>query len=198
MTTRSINTKSTPKYGRPGCKEAVWAKLKIIRGKNPNIWRKDAGNNILHFDDHGKIASPHGWDIDHIIPKAQGGSDEIENLQALHYTLNRACGMRLDKPGLDPMDLHEMRKMILYDRMQCHIKSTITPLGVLNVQRCKRSQICEGRTMYVKATPLTRANLANILHIDRINKRVTIKWLDSNYKQDVIYDTILFEQVEGL
>ena len=177
----------TPKYGRPGCKEAVWNKLDKIRGKNPDIWRKDAGNNILHFDYHGSITSPYGWDIDHIIPKAQGGSDEIDNLQALQYTINRGCGMRVNKPGLAPMDLHEMRKMILYDRMKCHIECSI-----------KLSQICVGRTMYVKATPLTRANLANIIHIDRINKKVTVKWLDSKYKQDIIYDKILFEEVEGL
>ena len=178
--------KSAPKYGRPGNKEAVWVKLDRIRGKNPDIWRKDAADNILRFTDHGIVASPYGWDIDHIIPKAQGGSDEIENLQALQYTTNRACGMRLvNKPGLDPMVLHEMRKRILYDRTQCHIK-------------IKPSKIQEGRTMYVKSTPLTRAALAEILCVNKKGRRVTIKWLDSKYKEDVIYDGILFEEVEGL
>ena len=33
-----------------------------------------------------------GWEIDHIIPKAKGGTDHINNLQALNTKVNRQKG----------------------------------------------------------------------------------------------------------
>jgi hypothetical protein len=170
-------------YGRPGCKPAVWAKLEKIKGKSPDIWRKDSSGHILQYTAHGKSTSKYGWDIDHIIPKAQCGSDNIENLQALHYSINRACGSRIDKPGLDPLFLHNMRKQILYDRIsKCHIK-------------IKLSQIKVGKMMYVKTSPITQPALANILSIDKVNKKVIVKWIFANNKEEVIYDSVLFEEI---
>lgn len=38
-----------------------------------------------------------GWEIDHITPKARGGSDATVNLQALNTRLNRQKGDSLKK-----------------------------------------------------------------------------------------------------
>ena len=38
-----------------------------------------------------------GWEVDHIKPKARGGSDATRNLQALNTSLNREKGDSLVK-----------------------------------------------------------------------------------------------------
>jgi hypothetical protein len=76
-----------------------------------------------------------------------------------------------------------MRKQILYDRIsKCHIK-------------IKLSQIKVGKMMYVKTSPITQPALANILSIDKVNKKVIVKWIFANNKEEVIYDSVLFEEI---
>ncbi len=68
-------------------KEAAWDKAKTIRGKNSDTWRRDSeGNKIRQgsYGTHGEF----GWDVDHIQPKAKGGSDDPSNLQALQWEEN--------------------------------------------------------------------------------------------------------------
>lgn len=36
--------------------------------------------------------SQFGWEIDHIVPVSSGGTDELENLQALHWENNASKG----------------------------------------------------------------------------------------------------------
>lgn len=69
--------------------EKVWDKAKKIPGKDPALYRKDPYGNHLYKHSYGK-QSEMGWEIDHITPKARGGSDATRNLQALRTDINRS------------------------------------------------------------------------------------------------------------
>ena len=48
----------------------------------------------IHFDKYGDTKSEYGWEIDHIKPLAKGGGNEMENLQPLHWKVNKKKGKR--------------------------------------------------------------------------------------------------------
>ena len=80
----------------PDKRDAVWNKAKKIRGKDPAKHRRDPYGNEMYYGSYGKT-SPKGWEIDHIKPKARGGSDALRNLQALNTRVNREKGDSLKK-----------------------------------------------------------------------------------------------------
>ena len=43
---------------------------------------------------YGQTGSRYAWDIDHIDPKSQGGTDRRDNLQIVHIKTNREKGDR--------------------------------------------------------------------------------------------------------
>lgn len=69
--------------------DQVWEKGAPIKGKNPDDWRKDATGNIIRRSSYG-TRGDYGWEIDHKVPRSQGGSNDIRNLQPLHWEENRA------------------------------------------------------------------------------------------------------------
>lgn len=75
--------------------KAVWAKAEPL----PTFpgYRRDMYGAPIRYADYGNPAARCGWEIDHIRPIACGGSDELENLQALHWENNRTKGD--DWPG---------------------------------------------------------------------------------------------------
>lgn len=46
---------------------------------------------LVRWPEYG-LQSNYGWEIDHIVRKADGGSDEIWNLRARHWWPNRSAG----------------------------------------------------------------------------------------------------------
>lgn len=57
-----------------------------------NGFRKDACGAWMKFSQHGNRDSKYGWEIDHIIPEALGGTDILSNLQPLHWENNVSKG----------------------------------------------------------------------------------------------------------
>ena len=52
--------------------QEVWNKAKQVRDRDPNQVRQDPYGNEIHRHEYGKDTR-HGWVIDHILPKSQGG-----------------------------------------------------------------------------------------------------------------------------
>lgn len=68
---------------------AVWQKGTIIVGYDANVWRKDSCGAIIKRSEYGNTNSNNGWEIDHIRPVVQNGTDDLYNLQPLQWENNR-------------------------------------------------------------------------------------------------------------
>lgn len=68
--------------------EATWNKAATVRGKDPELYRRDVEGNVVYKPSYGK-QSEMGWEIDHKNPIANGGSDHGRNLQILQTAANR-------------------------------------------------------------------------------------------------------------
>lgn len=73
--------------------QKVWEKGQVIPGKNPDVYRKDACGNTIFRHSYGK-ESDMGWEIDHKHPIAQGGTDNLRNLQPLQSAENSRKGKK--------------------------------------------------------------------------------------------------------
>lgn len=77
--------------------EQVWQKGQVVPGVDPSIRRKDSCGAWIDKHKHGDTThNGTGWEIDHIIPVALDGSDELGNLRPLQWQNNRAKGDNLD------------------------------------------------------------------------------------------------------
>ncbi len=71
--------------------EIAWQRTPKVRGKNPNLYRRDAYGNELYKPAYGTMGEK-GWEVDHSNPKARGGTDSSKNLQATQTETNRRKG----------------------------------------------------------------------------------------------------------
>ena len=75
--------------------ESIWEKASSVNGYDSSKWRKDACGAWMYWGVYGDRNSAFGWEVDHIVPKSVGGSDDLENLRPLHHENNAA---RLNGP----------------------------------------------------------------------------------------------------
>ena len=67
--------------------DAVWQKATTVAGYDSQIWRKDFADAWIRRDHYG-VEAKYGWEVDHLRPSSKGGSDELSNLNALHWKNN--------------------------------------------------------------------------------------------------------------
>lgn len=89
---RKANTDTQGKKFKAAIKNKVWKKAAKVKGHPAEIWRKDILGNTINRQEFGNRDSKYGWEIDHIVPVSAGGTDDPDNLQALHWKANEAKG----------------------------------------------------------------------------------------------------------
>ncbi len=69
----------------------VWEKASSIPGYDPDIWRKDFAGAWIRKDSYG-MHTKYGWEIDHLQPLSKGGTNDENNLTAIHWQNNITKG----------------------------------------------------------------------------------------------------------
>ncbi|MGE5621262.1 MAG: HNH endonuclease [archaeon] len=87
---RLSNTDSKGNAFREDVVNAVWRKARTVPGADPEKIRKDPCGAWIERDKFGvAVHKGTGWEIDHILPVERGGTDKLNNLQALQWENNR-------------------------------------------------------------------------------------------------------------
>ena len=68
----------------------VWKKGQVVTGYDSTKYRKDQCGAWMVYSEYGNRKSCYGWEIDHITPRSNGGSDALSNLRPLQWENNMA------------------------------------------------------------------------------------------------------------
>lgn len=90
---------------------SVWNKGKLVAGLPPNEWRFDPNGMLIRRQDYGKTTQ-YGWEIDHDLPKARGGSNDISNLIPMQWRKNREKGDMTQNEFKKQSFLEVLRKVL--------------------------------------------------------------------------------------
>ncbi len=63
----------------------VWSSISSCRGVKKCI---DPWGREIHRFDYGR-KNEYGWNIDHVLPISRGGTNNLNNLQPLHWKSNK-------------------------------------------------------------------------------------------------------------
>lgn len=88
---RNLNTNAYGQEFDQATINAVWNKGRAVPNYNISIYRKDTCAAWICKNDYG-ITGEYGWEIGHIAPSSKGGTDQLNNLQPLHWKNNRHKG----------------------------------------------------------------------------------------------------------
>ncbi|MCL5268801.1 MAG: HNH endonuclease [Bacteroidetes bacterium] len=72
--------------------DAVWEKAYAVAGYDPSLWRRDKCGALIRKLYYGDIQSQFGWEIDHVRPVSEGGTDALINLEPMQWENNRHKG----------------------------------------------------------------------------------------------------------
>lgn len=70
----------------------IFSKAKPIKGENLGQRRRDTFGSVIDRAAYGDTNSEFGWDVDHKKSRKKGGSNDLSNLQPLHWKNNRKKG----------------------------------------------------------------------------------------------------------
>lgn len=93
---RKHNTNKDGGSWTEATKKLVWNKGVSIPGYSQDEWRRDKCGTAMQYSQHGNRDSTYGWEIDHINPVANNGSDDLSNLQPMNWANNASKGDKLD------------------------------------------------------------------------------------------------------
>lgn len=89
MYPRRSNTKRSGTAFSPEEIIQVWIKGREVPGYSLAEWRYDSCGAPIRLNDYGNTSSKFGWEVDHVTAVANGGTDDLWNLQPLQWQNNR-------------------------------------------------------------------------------------------------------------
>jgi HNH endonuclease len=75
---------------------SAWSKGRVMPDQSSSIYRWDKCGSVMQFNQYGNRGHNYGWEIDHINPVANGGTDIDNNLQPLNWKNNAAKSDKLN------------------------------------------------------------------------------------------------------
>ena len=180
-TKRCRPIKDPRRYNGKMCADAVFKKATPIKGENPNMWRLDDEGKVIKRTELNSTTSPYAWNIDHIIPKTRGGSDDIDNLQPLNRKDNIRFSNKLteEKCGYNK---REHFNAILVKNGKTPIKIQKKPLKI-------------GSIVLARQSPTINSvwREAKILSANKSKDYIELSWVDARYTEQIVYDDSLIE-----